>query len=77
MNCKKQIHEAIPGIEERAERDFKSRFDNIVWNMYIDPTVFEDKWEKLMNDFALKNDSWFKHMFEIRSTWIPAYFIET
>ncbi|XP_071715246.1 protein FAR1-RELATED SEQUENCE 5-like [Rutidosis leptorrhynchoides] len=71
------IQEANPNIEDKQEKDFKKRFDKIVWNMYIERTVFEEKWEKLMDDFSLKNDSWFKYMFDIRSSWIPAYFIKT
>ncbi|XP_071708510.1 protein FAR-RED IMPAIRED RESPONSE 1-like [Rutidosis leptorrhynchoides] len=72
-----KIQEANPNIEDKQEKDFKKRFDKIVWNMYIEPTVFEEKLEKLMDDFSLKNDSWFKYMFDIRSSWMPAYFIET
>ncbi|XP_071742498.1 protein FAR1-RELATED SEQUENCE 5-like [Rutidosis leptorrhynchoides] len=72
-----KIQEAIPTIEDEAEKDFKNRLNKLVWNMYIEPNVFEERWEKLMHDFSLKNDSWFKHMFDIRSTWIPAYFIDT
>nr|XP_043630198.1 protein FAR1-RELATED SEQUENCE 6-like [Erigeron canadensis] len=30
-----------------------------------------------MSDFSLKNDTWFKYMFQIRSKWIPAYFTDT
>nr|XP_043620083.1 protein FAR-RED ELONGATED HYPOCOTYL 3-like [Erigeron canadensis] len=71
------VKEAIPSIEEEPERDFKKRFDNIVWNMHIEPHVFEEQWDKLMSDFSLKNDTWFKYMFQIRSKWIPAYFTET
>nr|XP_043619729.1 protein FAR1-RELATED SEQUENCE 5-like [Erigeron canadensis] len=72
-----KVKEAIPSIEEESERDFKRRFDNIVWNMYIEPHVFEEQWDKLKSDFSLKNDTWFKYMFQIRSKWIPAYFTET
>ena len=43
----------------------------------MEPNTFEEKWEKLMNDFSLQNDKWFKYMFQIRSKWIPAYFIDT
>ncbi|XP_071727302.1 protein FAR1-RELATED SEQUENCE 5-like [Rutidosis leptorrhynchoides] len=72
-----KIQEAIPTIEDEVEKDFKNRLNKLVWNMYIEPNVFEERWEKLMHDFSLKNDSWFKHTFDIRSTWIPAYFIDT
>ncbi|XP_071689265.1 protein FAR1-RELATED SEQUENCE 6-like [Rutidosis leptorrhynchoides] len=72
-----KIQEAIPTIEDEVEKYFKSRLNKLVWNMYIEPNVFEERWEKLMHDFSLKNDSWFKRMFDIRSTWIPAYFVNT
>lgn len=42
----------------------------------MEPKEFEEKWGQLMVDFSLTNDSWFKHMFQIRSYWIPAYFID-
>nr|XP_043635986.1 protein FAR1-RELATED SEQUENCE 6-like [Erigeron canadensis] len=72
-----KVKEAILSIEEESERDFKKRFDNIVWNMHIEPHVFEEQWDKLMSDFSLKNDTWFKYMFQVRSKWIPAYFTDT
>lgn len=72
-----QVKDALPSIEEDTERDFKGRFDSIVWNMHMEPKDFEEKWEKLMKDFSLKNDTWFTYMFQIRSSWIPAYFIDT
>nr|XP_043631234.1 protein FAR1-RELATED SEQUENCE 5-like [Erigeron canadensis] len=72
-----KIREATPSIEDETERDFKSRFDSIVWNIHMEPKTFEEKWEKLMIDFSLQNDNWFKYMFQIRSKWIPAYFIDT
>jgi hypothetical protein len=45
--------------------------------MHIEPSDFEAKWDKLMNDFSLRDSKWFKNMYEIRSSWIPAYFIDT
>nr|XP_043612093.1 protein FAR1-RELATED SEQUENCE 5-like [Erigeron canadensis] len=72
-----KVRDANPSIENELESDFKRRFDSIVWNMHIEPAEFEMKWDKLMNDFSLKNDTWFNYMFEIRSRWIPAYFIDT
>nr|XP_043639274.1 protein FAR1-RELATED SEQUENCE 5-like [Erigeron canadensis] len=76
-NHNKCIREATPSIEDETERDFKSRFDSIVWNIHMEPKTFEEKWEKLMIDFSLQNDNWFKYMIQIRSKWIPAYFIDT
>ncbi|GKA43751.1 hypothetical protein Tco_0736475 [Tanacetum coccineum] len=46
--------------------------------MYIGPNEFEF-WEcgKLMEEFKLENHKWLTKMFDIRSTWIPAFFIDS
>ncbi|GKC44717.1 protein FAR1-related sequence 5 [Tanacetum coccineum] len=59
------------------ETDFKKKLNKIVWNMYISPEEFEYKWGKLMEEFKLKNHKWLTKMFNIRSTWISAYFIDS
>nr|GEV95903.1 hypothetical protein [Tanacetum cinerariifolium] len=40
------------------ETDFKERFNKIVWNMFIEPLKFEEKWAKLIEDFGLQNHKW-------------------
>ncbi|GJU91457.1 protein FAR1-related sequence 5 [Tanacetum coccineum] len=45
--------------------------------MYIGPEEFEYRWGKLMEEFKLENHKWLTKMFNIRSTWIPAYFIDS
>ncbi|GKA67987.1 protein FAR1-related sequence 5 [Tanacetum coccineum] len=59
------------------ETDFKEKLNKIVWNMYIGPEEFEYRWGKLMEEFNLENHKWLTKMFNIRSTWIPAYFIDS
>ncbi|GJR69128.1 FAR1-related sequence 5-like protein [Tanacetum coccineum] len=59
------------------ETDFKEKLNKNVWNMYIGPEEFEYKWGKLMEEFKLENHKWLTKMFNIRSTWIPAYFIDS
>ena len=59
------------------ETDFKKKFNKIVWNMYISPEEFEDRWGKLLDEFSLHTHKWLTKMFRIRSCWIPAYFIES
>ncbi|GJT47934.1 protein FAR1-related sequence 5 [Tanacetum coccineum] len=59
------------------ETDFKEKLNKIVWNMYIAPEEFEYRWGKLMEEFNLENHKWLTKMFNIRSTWIPAYFIDS
>ncbi|GKC16842.1 protein FAR1-related sequence 5, partial [Tanacetum coccineum] len=59
------------------ETDFKEKLNKIVWNMYIGPKEFEYKWRKLTAEFKLENHKWLTKMFNIRSTWIPVYFIDS
>ncbi|GJT28068.1 FAR1-related sequence 5-like protein [Tanacetum coccineum] len=57
--------------------NFKERFDKIVWNMFIEPLEFEEKWAQLIEDFGLQSHKWLKKMFNLREIWIPAYFINS
>ncbi|GJV28565.1 FAR1-related sequence 5-like protein [Tanacetum coccineum] len=59
------------------ETDFKEKLNKIVWNMYIETEEFEYRWGKLMEEFNLENHKWLTKMFNIHSTWIPAYFIDS
>ncbi|GJS74122.1 FAR1-related sequence 5-like protein [Tanacetum coccineum] len=59
------------------ETDLKERFDKIVWDMFIEPLKFEEKWAKLIEDFDLQNHKWMTKMFNIREIWIPAYFVDS
>ncbi|GJR09813.1 FAR1-related sequence 5-like protein [Tanacetum coccineum] len=59
------------------ETNFKERFDKIVWNMFIEPLKFEEKWSELIEDFGLQSHKWLTKMFNLREIWIPAYFINS
>ncbi|GKB99767.1 FAR1-related sequence 5-like protein [Tanacetum coccineum] len=59
------------------ETDFKECFDKIVWNMFIEPLKFEEKWAKLIEDFGLQNHKWMTKIFNIREIWILAYFVDS
>nr|KAJ0225727.1 hypothetical protein LSAT_V11C100031950 [Lactuca sativa] len=54
--------------------DFRKRFTKLVWNVYIEPEVFESRWKLLMRKFKLQEKRWFKDMYRDRKLWIPAYF---
>ena len=45
--------------------------------MYIGPDEFELKWNNLMEEFGLVNHKWLCKMYKIRSSWIPAFFIDS
>ncbi|GJW29185.1 FAR1-related sequence 5-like protein [Tanacetum coccineum] len=59
------------------ETDFKECFDKIIWNMFIEPLEFEEKYAQLIEDFCLQSHKWLKNMFNLREIWIPAYFIDS
>ncbi|GJZ48613.1 FAR1-related sequence 5-like protein [Tanacetum coccineum] len=78
--CMWHIMQKIPSKickEIYNETDFKERFDKIVWNMFIEPLEFEEKWAQLIEDFGLQSHKWLKKMFNLREIWIPAYFINS
>nr|KAJ0196854.1 hypothetical protein LSAT_V11C700375390 [Lactuca sativa] len=58
-------------------KDFKKRFNKLVWNMHIKPDEFEKKWDLIINEFNLEDKRWLNDMFELRDKWIPAYFSDT
>nr|GEX84769.1 protein FAR1-related sequence 5-like [Tanacetum cinerariifolium] len=59
------------------DTDFKDKFCKIVWNMFIGPEEFEDRWNKLMEEFNLVNHKWLSKMYHLRSSWVPAFFVDS
>ncbi|XP_076954749.1 protein FAR1-RELATED SEQUENCE 5-like [Bidens hawaiensis] len=56
--------------------DFKTRLCDIVWTDSITPELFETEWASIMDDFQLSDHTWLKDIFNIRESWIPAYYRE-
>jgi len=61
-------------LEILKTTDFKKRFKKIVWDLDVEPDVFESNWNLLMEEFNFQEKMWFKSIFKIRESWIPAYF---
>ncbi|GJU42010.1 retrovirus-related pol polyprotein from transposon TNT 1-94 [Tanacetum coccineum] len=38
---------------------------------------FKDRWNKLMEEFNLVNHKWLSKMYRLRSSWIPAFFVDS
>nr|KAJ0207766.1 hypothetical protein LSAT_V11C500283970 [Lactuca sativa] len=57
-----------------SNSDFKKRINQLVWNMNIEPSEFENKWDLMLNEFHLKDNKWLADMFNKREKWIPSYF---
>ncbi|CAI9299439.1 unnamed protein product [Lactuca saligna] len=60
--------------ETMNESDFKVGFNSIVWDSKIVVNDFEMRWDALMVKYKLQDNKWMKDMFDLRSSWIPAYF---
>nr|GEU68868.1 hypothetical protein [Tanacetum cinerariifolium] len=59
------------------DTDFKDKFGKIVCNIFIGPEEFEDRWNKLMEEFNLINHKWLSKMYHLRSSWVPAFFVDS
>ncbi|XP_074270911.1 protein FAR1-RELATED SEQUENCE 5-like [Silene latifolia] len=55
------------------DTDFLARFNAVVWDPDMEPSEFEEKWQKVISDFELEDNDWLTTMFDDRHHWIPAY----
>ncbi|KAD3338126.1 hypothetical protein E3N88_33647 [Mikania micrantha] len=56
--------------------NIRSSIHKLVWNVYLSPSSFEEKWVELIHHFNLQDNVWLNDMFGIRNLWVPAYFRE-
>ncbi|XP_048555514.1 protein FAR-RED IMPAIRED RESPONSE 1-like [Triticum urartu] len=76
--CMWHIMEKVPGKvhpELRNDLGFYDRLKHCVWNSET-PTEFEDRWKYFIIEFKLEDHEWFAKRFQLRATWIPAYFMD-
>lgn len=45
-----------------------------IWSSTIDPEEFEEGWNSVMKEFKLEKHVWLSQMYDMRESWIPAYF---
>ncbi|KAL8242850.1 hypothetical protein R6Q59_013152, partial [Mikania micrantha] len=60
-----------------ANSTLRSSIHKLVWNIYISPSTFEERWINLRFQFNLGDHVWLSEMFAIRDLWVPAYFRDT
>ncbi|WCJ25499.1 FAR1-related sequence 5 [Euphorbia peplus] len=58
------------GAKKYATLDGK--FHDCIWNSES-PEEFDLKWTELVTEGGLNKNEWLKHIYQIRSKWIPAY----
>lgn len=56
---------------------FNLLMNKLVWNVHISPDEFEYQWKKMIVEFDLVDDPWFSKIYNIRQSWIPAFFKDT
>ncbi|KAK1419433.1 hypothetical protein QVD17_28600 [Tagetes erecta] len=54
--------------------DFKQRICDIVWTDSLSPSEFEEGWHSVIQDFDLSDNNWLGDIYDMRESWIPAYY---
>ncbi|KAK1429767.1 hypothetical protein QVD17_11985 [Tagetes erecta] len=54
--------------------DFKQRICDIVWTDSLSPSEFELGWHSVIQDFDLSDNNWLGDIYDMRESWIPAYY---
>ncbi|XP_019164521.1 PREDICTED: protein FAR1-RELATED SEQUENCE 5-like [Ipomoea nil] len=53
---------------------FRRKLNGIVWNKSIDSKAFEDSWSRIIEEYGLVDNGWFRYLFESRTFWASPYF---
>ncbi|XP_062182184.1 protein FAR1-RELATED SEQUENCE 5-like [Phragmites australis] len=76
--CMWHIMEKVPekvGPAVREDPEFWNRINLCVWGSET-PAEFESQWSSIISEFGLEGNEWFANRFDIRESWIPAYFMD-
>ncbi|GJW77434.1 FAR1-related sequence 5-like protein [Tanacetum coccineum] len=77
--CMWHITEKLPGKvlgDLAANTNFRKDFHKLVWNVYIGPEVFKQRWDDMISRYNLHENKWMSDMYSIRERWVPSYFKE-
>ncbi|XP_019184756.1 PREDICTED: protein FAR1-RELATED SEQUENCE 5-like [Ipomoea nil] len=53
---------------------FRRKLNGIVWNKSIDSKTFEDLWSRIIEEYGLGDNGWFRYLFESHTFWASPYF---
>ena len=56
------------------ETDFMDKMKRYIWSSHLEIDEFEQGWEAVIKEFNLDNNKWLSDMYDIRCSWIPAFF---
>nr|GEY48614.1 protein FAR1-related sequence 5-like [Tanacetum cinerariifolium] len=77
--CMWHIIEKLPGKvlgDLAANTKFRKDFHKLVWNVYIGPEVFEQRWDDMITRYNFHDNKWLSDMYANRERWVPGYFKE-
>ncbi|XP_074314428.1 protein FAR1-RELATED SEQUENCE 5-like [Silene latifolia] len=75
--CMWHIMKKLPdkiGSTLYRETNFMKELFACVWAEDIEPTEFEERWCSVISSYELTEHEWLTSMFDMRASWIPAYF---
>ncbi|XP_031099741.1 protein FAR1-RELATED SEQUENCE 5-like [Ipomoea triloba] len=64
------------GVELARNEVFRRKLNGIVWSDKICVAEFEAQWQALMEEYRPVDNRWFCKLYEERSFWIPAFFMD-
>ncbi|XP_063935349.1 protein FAR1-RELATED SEQUENCE 5-like [Daucus carota subsp. sativus] len=56
------------------ETDFMEKMKTYIWSSNLEIDEFESGWKAVIGEFKLEDNKWLSDMYDIRKSWIPAYF---
>ncbi|KAK1353754.1 hypothetical protein POM88_052119 [Heracleum sosnowskyi] len=56
------------------ETEFMEKIKKYIWSSVIEPDEFEQGWKEVIKEFKLEEHVWLSEMYDMRQSWIPAYF---
>ncbi|KAK1368549.1 hypothetical protein POM88_034641 [Heracleum sosnowskyi] len=56
------------------ETEFIEKIKKYIWSSVIEPDEFEQGWKEVIKEFKLEEHVWLSKMYDMRQSWIPAYF---
>ncbi|XP_074299663.1 protein FAR1-RELATED SEQUENCE 5-like [Silene latifolia] len=75
--CMWHIMKKLPdkiGSTLYRETNFMKDLCACVWAEDIEPAEFEERWCSVISSYGLTEHEWLSSMFDMRASWIPAYF---
>ncbi|XP_023771134.1 protein FAR1-RELATED SEQUENCE 5-like [Lactuca sativa] len=56
------------------DEEFKLLFNSLIWNTKLEEKDFEQGWQALLDEYDLNDNTWLSRMYNLRHSWIPAFF---